>query len=653
MCNLIILYKILEEFPIIALHSRYERINRLEYPPRVTEYTYKVYAPLDVPSQGTWIGINGENVFIAVTNQYSTVEKEKVRSRGLLVMETLGKNASAEEALTYMQKELQGGYKTANLVILDPERAFHLVYDKKTSVRELEAGKHVITPLTPLEGKKMNTRLAEIQERAESRKKRSIELLKETNYQNIKKVFRQLKKISRDHNERPSLYSICYHDPRGKKEETSATMIAVNKENFQRSKIFYCPNNPCENKFIDYSHILQEKSVRGEIQPKTKKLEGKKIAICVTGSVASILSPRLARELRRHGAEVKSYLTESAIEYGINPNVMEWATGKKPVVNLSGKTEHLENFNTVTIYPCTYNTIGKITNGVADNAVTTLCGAIEKDKLVLAPAMSLKLWMRPKLQENITTLEKKGVTILPPNFNEGIAKIPGIAETTDEIIRKSRRTILKARKVLILTGPTRYDLDPVRYIANKSTGQLGYHLSRESYQWGCDTTVIYGPGQAEMPPQVDVSHVYTPKEMLEKTIETLENDHYQIAIFSAAVLDFKPEKKSSKKIPSGQPIELNLKPTPKIIQQIKERFPNLFTIGFKLGYDIEGDRLIERGYEALKQQEADLVVANDLAKIQANYHPAYIIDKEKNVKKVQGSKRELATNIFKSIEEQL
>lgn len=653
MCNLIILYKILENFPIITLHSRYEQINRLEHPPRVTEYTYKVYAPIDVSSHGTWIGINEEKVLIAVTNQYSTVEKEKVRSRGLLVMETLGKSSSAKEALRYIKKELQKGYKTANLVILDPKKAFHLIFDKKISVREIEAGEHVVTPLTPVEGKEINNRLAEIKERAKSRKNRSIELLKEMRFQNLKKVLGGLKEISRDHNEEPSLYSICYHDPRGKKEETSATMIAINEEDFLRSRIFYCPNNPCENKFIDYSHIFQEKSAGGEIQPKTKKLEGKKIGICVTGSVASILSPKLARELRRHGAEVKSYLTQSAIEYGVNPNVMEWATGKKPIVNLSGSTEHLEDFDTVIIYPCTYNTIGKITHGVADNAVTTLCGAIDKDKLILAPAMSLELWMRPKLQENITALEKRGVTILPPNFNEGIAKITGISETTDEIIRNSRRTVLEARKVLILTGPTRYDLDPVRYIANKSTGRLGYHLSRESYQWGGDTTVIYGPGRVEMPPQVDVSHVYTTKEMLEKTIETLEADHYQIAIFSAAVLDFRPERKASKKIPSGQSIEVNLKPTPKIIQQMKERTSNLFTIGFKLEYNIERNRLIERGYEALKEQKANLVVANDLAKIQANYHPAYIIDKEKNVKESKGSKRKLAANIFKSIEEHL
>lgn len=658
MCNLILLYKVMDNFPVIVLHSRYEETDRVEYPPRIINYPYKVYAPLDIPSRGSWIGINGKNVFASVTNQYSTVKRPGKRGRGLLVLEILGNASNARKGINYVKGELDEKYKPANFVIADPHKAFHIIYEEEIHVRELEAGKHVITPLTPLEGKEMSEKLNKIRERAKKRKKRSLKLLNErtkAESQKIDEIITKLRRIAQDHNESPNRNSICYHTPENKFEQTSASIITMHKTNVKKSKILYCQGNPCEHNFINYSHILtKEKDVTGgEIQQKTEKLAGKKIALCLTGSVASIISPKLSRELRRHGAKVKCYMTKAAKENGVSPNVMEWATGQPPVTKLSGKVEHLEDFSSVIIYPATYNTIGKIASGVADNPVTTLCGSVTKDKLIIAPAMSLDLWENPPLRKNIKRLQDLGATFVNPHFKEGIAKVAGIQEITNNLIRNVRNSRLKKRQVLILTGPTRANIDPVRYISNKSSGQLGRYLTQESIQHGCSTTLIYGPGQAKMPKGGKVLHVYSPDEMLNTTLKELEEHQYEIVIFSAAVLDFKPKKKFNKKLRSGQTLNLELEPTKKIVNKVNSKFPSLFTVGFKLEYNIQKKDLKKKGFTALKNQEADLLVANDLATLQGVYHPAYLIGKNGVIRRIQGSKRELAARIFNEIEQRI
>lgn len=655
MCNFIVLYKQLANYPIVALHSRYEKRSRLETPPRILDYPYKIYAPYDVPSRGGWVGINEHRLCVGVTNQYSTVSREKTRSRGLLLLDILGYSKTSEEALEYLEKELPNGYTTANIVILDSEQAYHVIYDKQTIVNQLEEGIHVITPLTSLPDKKMNEKLRTIKERATKRKKRSLELLSTMpSLTNVNDVISHLKYISRDHGGKPSPSSICYHNPSQKMEQKSATILATHKNQISKSKIIYCPGNPCKQTYIDYSHIFKEKEVAGgELWQKSTKLQGKKIALCVTGSVASILAPKAARTLRRHGAEVKSYMSKASIENGVPLNVMEWATGNKPIIKLTGRCEHLEDFDSVVIYPATYNTISKIAQGTADNPVTTLTGAIKKDKIVIAPAMNLDLWTSPILQENIKTLQRKGATFVNPHYNEGIAKVAQPNQVVSYVIRKTQRNKLQGRNILLLTGPTRSDIDPVRYIGNKSTGKLGHQLALESFHRGCNTTVIYGPGEASMPPMINVVPVYTPEDMKEKTMDELRHNHYDIIIFSAAVLDYIPSQKNTEKLRSGQSISLPLTPTSKIIKDVQAQYPKLFTVGFKLGYQVKNQELIDKGYAKLQEYNADLVVANDLAEIHGDFHPAFIVDKDKNVKHFKGEKRELAETLFSAIEDHI
>jgi phosphopantothenoylcysteine decarboxylase/phosphopantothenate--cysteine ligase len=179
---------------------------------------------------------------------------------------------------------------------------------------------------------------------------------------------------------------------------SSSTIMAVS-DNLKDSKILYCSGNPCEHQFIDYSRLLSDEKVI-EVSSKTSKLAGKRIAVCLTGSVACIESPKLARELRRHGAEVTCYMTKAAVKYGVSPYVMEWATGRPVITKLTGITEHLGDYDLVVVYPATLNTISKIAQGIADNPVTTLCASVNLTRLLIAPAMNLKLYTNKLLIKN-------------------------------------------------------------------------------------------------------------------------------------------------------------------------------------------------------------------------------------------------------------
>jgi len=165
-------------------------------------------------------------------------------------------------------------------------------------------------------------------------------------------------------------------------------------------------------------------------------LNGKRIALCLTGSVAIIEAPNLARELRKkYMADVQCFMTENAVKHGITPEIMKLMTKKPVITELTGFTEHMMDFDLVVVYPATFNTINKIANGIADNAVTSLCGATAPNKLFIVPTMNLKFYNNPILKENLTKLKKIGVIILEPEIKEGVVKPTPIEEIIAQAIQ--------------------------------------------------------------------------------------------------------------------------------------------------------------------------------------------------------------------------
>ena len=479
-------------------------------------------------------------------------------------------------------------------------------------------------------------------EEARVRERRAHELAKGLKTVELDGVIRGLMSIARDHEHGLSELSICYHG-RGNSVMSSSTIMAVEAE-LNSSKIFYCRGNPCKGEFLDFSYIIGSRS---EIEIKSGKLSGRKVALCVTGSVAAIEAPKLARELMRHGAEVHAFMTKFGAEY-CSPKLMEWATKNDVITELSGRAEHLIGFDAALVYPATLDTVNKIAQGIADNAVTTLCASMPTDKLIIAPAMSLRLYSNGTFQENVSKLKRLGATVVPPRMSEGAAKVASIYDVVDYTIRGLSLSRLRERRVLILAGPTRYDLDPVRSITSKATGRIGYWLSREAFQRGCDVTVIYGPGTIELPRYIRRIDVVTTEDMLRAALP--EAEEADIAIFSAAILDFKPERVEERKVRSGREWNIKFTPTPKVIKAVREARPDVFIVAFKLEYKVDKEELLKRAREEREKVKADIVVANDLSKIVGDFQEASVIDRDGKVIEFKGSKRELAEMIFDIVE---
>lgn len=650
MCTLIILYRSVSGFPIVAMHNRYAPVGSVEEPPRVSQGKFRVYHPLDSHSKGTWVGFNESRLFAAVTDQHTDEKPKAYRSRGLLLLDILTSFSKTSEALNYLKRELAKGYRRGNFILADSEEAYHILHDEKLEVETLNPGIHVFTNLTVKDWVKMENVPEDLSRYMEMRKKRALELASSLKLTEVNQIIGGLQLIASDHGGEPGTGSICYHDGMNWFMSSSTIMTVANK--LKDSKINYCRGNPCKDQFVDYSHILFEGSAL-EVSEKSGNLAGKRIALCLTGSVASIEAPKLARELRRHGADVTCYMTQAAVDYGVSPYVMEWATNRPVVLKLTGMTEHLPNYDLVVVYPATLNTINKIARGLADNAVTTLCASTDPTRLLIAPAMNLKLYDNEILRRSAERLRELGVTFVEPRLSEGAAKVAAVDATVDHIIKCLSASRLRGRGVLILTGPTRYDLDPVRYISSKSTGRLGYWLAKEAFHRGCIVKVIYGPGSVTFPSHIPIVNVYTVEDMLAATLEELKKGIYEVAIFSAAVLDFKPTMYAEEKVKSGSPWRIEFRPTPKIIEEVSSRYPNLAIAGFKLEYKISREELLEKAREELMKIKASLVVANDLSEIKGDRHKAYLINQKGDVKDFDGTKMELAREIFNLIEERL
>jgi phosphopantothenoylcysteine decarboxylase/phosphopantothenate--cysteine ligase len=390
---------------------------------------------------------------------------------------------------------------------------------------------------------------------------------------------------------------------------------------------------------------------------KGDELKGKRIVLCITGSVAAIESPKIARELMRHGAEVFAIMSKMAKKI-IHPYLMEWATGNPVVVELTGKIEHVSLLNKadlVLIAPATANTINKIAYGIDDTPVTSAISValgLNKPILIL-PAMHASMYRHPVLIENMNKLEKLGIEFLKPRIEEGKAKIATLEEVLEAVIAMLYEKDMKGLSVLVTAGPTIEHIDPIRILTNKSSGKMGIAIAKEAFRRGAKVSLIYGPGLIQPPSNIKVIHVETSKEMFDKVNSELESNEYDIFVSTAAVSDFMLEKPFSYKINTHNlnELELKLKIAPKIIEKVKKISPKTFLIAFKAEYGVSYEELVKSSYDLLKEVNADLVVGNDVAKqgvgFRAETNEVIIVDSNRNVEYVPlTTKQKVAKRIF-------
>jgi phosphopantothenoylcysteine decarboxylase/phosphopantothenate--cysteine ligase len=339
------------------------------------------------------------------------------------------------------------------------------------------------------------------------------------------------------------------------------------------------------------------------------------IVLCVTGSIAAVESVKLARELRRHGANVKCFMSEDACNI-LHPNSMEFATGQKVVLELTGAIEHVKyaQADLILVAPATANLISKFAYKIADNPISTLLITAygHSTPIIFIPSMHDSMYQT--ISENIQRVKDDGIIFLDPKMEEGKAKFPSIHDITLQSLRETSKGQLKGKKILISAGGTYEKIDAVRGITNRSSGKMGLEIAREAFIQGADVTMITGKMDVTVPKIIENISVESTEQMGEELKILLPK--YDVFISAAAVSDFTVEKSlnnTSDKISSGEDLTLQLKPLPKILNSIKQINPNIFLVGFKAEYNVSEEELIIRAHERIKTSGADFIVANDVS----------------------------------------
>ncbi|MCK4428857.1 MAG: bifunctional phosphopantothenoylcysteine decarboxylase/phosphopantothenate--cysteine ligase CoaBC, partial [Candidatus Aenigmarchaeota archaeon] len=341
----------------------------------------------------------------------------------------------------------------------------------------------------------------------------------------------------------------------------------------------------------------------------------------------------IVKGLRQHGAEVVIYATKNALKY-IGKMTLEHATGNKVILKLSENSEHLWEYNAYIVAPATLNTINKMANGIADNAVaTTLSAALGrvqkgKTKILVAPAMHGEMYENPALKKNIEFLKSVGVKFIEPKHEEGKAKLADAESIVAYAEHEMSNDPLKGKNVLINAGPTCGKIDNVRAITNIFTGRTGVLIADEAFRRGANVKLIYGSGIQKVPEYLNTVRVIYFEEMHEQVMKEVTSKKYDVGIFSAAISDYVPEKSVDGKIRSGSSItEIKLKPTSKIIKEVREKCPDMQMVTFKLENKISIEKLLEIGKKRL-EEGYEIVVVNRLEDIDDNMHKSFIMNRD-------------------------
>ena len=398
------------------------------------------------------------------------------------------------------------------------------------------------------------------------------------------------------------------------------------------------------------------------ISSRGRELAGKKIALLVTSSVASFKAPEIARELMRHGADVYA-VTSPSTEKMVGADLLEWATGNPVVTHLTGKLEHIAlggkgegHADLVLVAPTTANTIGKLATGIDDTPVTTVAATAIGSRIpvLIAPAMHEPLYDHPIVQENISRLKKIGVEFIEPEISEGKAKIASTEKIVRSVIARfsnSQSRDLEGRRVLVTAGPTIEHIDPVRVVTNRSSGKMGVAIAEEVASRGADTTLILGPGTVNPPSGVKTIRVESTSQLLEAVLEQLKTGP-SLVFAAGAPTDYRPLTVAPKKIKTREKpqINLELRATPKVLEEIRRASPKTFLVAFKTEHDMSNDELIDEAFKIIHEKNADLVAANDVGHegvgFQTDTNELYVVDGRKKVVHIPlAQKREVARQL--------
>lgn len=393
------------------------------------------------------------------------------------------------------------------------------------------------------------------------------------------------------------------------------------------------------------------------------ELSGKKIVLCVAGSVAAYKAIELARLLMRHGADVRC-VTSDAVTKLVQPDYFKWATGNEVITKLTGELEHIKlaDYNQsdlIIVYPATANTLGKLANGIDDTPVSTVLtvGFGSKIPILMCLAMHASMYENAAVKKNVEFLKNK-IEFLAPQQIEGKAKATEPEDVLDYVLNKfGFSSILKNKKILITAGPTIEHIDPIRIITNHSSGKTGVLLASELISSGAKVTLVYGPGSEKPPRGAKIIKISTSNEIF-NVVKKEMRKKFDIVIMAAAISDYIPDKPSKNKIKSTKnKIKISLKKAPKLINFIKKYQKNVFLVGFKAETNISKNELITLAKKKMNESNADMIIANDVGSHRYKKNPesneVLIIDSDKVVSSGWMKKEKIAKFIKKEIERRL
>jgi phosphopantothenoylcysteine decarboxylase/phosphopantothenate--cysteine ligase len=421
-------------------------------------------------------------------------------------------------------------------------------------------------------------------------------------------------------------------------------------------------------------------------------MKDKKIVLGVCGSISAYKSPMIVREFVKNGARINCILTESGKEF-VTPSVLSNLSKNHVITDLYDKkladdgawhVKLAHDCDLLLIAPCSATTIGKLANGICDNALTTLSMALPQNvPIAICPAMDYTMWENPILKENLAKLEDFGFYILEPDTGElssglfGKGRLPEITriyefadailegkpytqtseiDTDEELnILKRENSKLRNKTITITAGPTLEKIDDVRYISNFSSGKMGYAIAMEAVKRGAIVNLVSGP--VDLPkPRANYIGVHSAEEMKD-AVEGLQKDT-DVFIMTAAVSDYRPKYKFEGKIKKEkqikEEIKIDLVENPDILKMVgTQKSENQIVVGFAL----ESENELEYGRKKLETKNADIIIINkagvEKSGFQSDFNTITIIDRHTEDEFEPMLKKECAIKILDKVESKL
>ena len=364
-----------------------------------------------------------------------------------------------------------------------------------------------------------------------------------------------------------------------------------------------------------------------------QEFAGKRVALGVSGGIAAYKAAEILRGLQRAGCTVRVAMTSRACEF-ITPLTFRALSGSHVIVDDYAPDNpdpiaHItfsQSVDLLLIAPATANIIAKFANGVADDFLTSTYLA-SNAPVVVAPAMNTTMWNHPATQRNLSRLRADGVTVIEPDAGEmacgtfgpgRLSEPERIVAAALEILRRTERHAardLENERVLITAGATREEIDPVRFLSNRSSGRMGFALAEAAHARGAQVTVVAGATNVESPASVEVVRATSAEEMRAAVMEKISDT--SIFIAAAAVSDYRPVNRATNKIKkSDESLTLHLEPTPDILAEVSAAKQNGLLV---IGFAAETDDVLKHARSKLERKNLDAIVANDITQDGAGF----------------------------------